>query len=184
MLNTVSVSLTSPSGYSTWKCSSTTAETPVILAGSASGAMRPMSTWKAMAIPPTYLPISRPELASTMRSSAFMTAGLRLPISVNALIDIGKRRPAVMKALLRMVDANSGLEIGKYVGGIAIAFQVDMGRIAPDALPAKITGVSAVVEEHFHVEYPDGEVNETDTVLSMPAPKHSVIDHGFTPVPE
>ncbi len=69
--------------------------------------------------------------------------------AVKALISIGKRRPKLLLALSKVADGADGLEIGRYLLGLAVAVQVDMQRIPYDALPAKATGVTAIVEKYF-----------------------------------
>lgn len=76
------------------------------------------------------------------------------PKAVRALLSIAKRRPLVMKALMTVADGADGLEIGAFAAGLAVAVQVDMQRIQPDSLPARATGVTAVVEKYFMEEPP------------------------------
>lgn len=69
--------------------------------------------------------------------------------AVKALISIGKRRPAVMKVLMKMADGADGMDIGKFAMGLVVAVQVDMQRIQGDVLIARATGVTAVIEKYF-----------------------------------
>lgn len=69
--------------------------------------------------------------------------------AVRALLDIGKRRPAVMKAIVKIADGADGLELGKFMIGLVVAFQVDMGRMDAGAIPARVTGVTEIVEKYF-----------------------------------
>lgn len=71
------------------------------------------------------------------------------PKAVRALIDIGKRRPAVMRALTKIADGADGMEIGKFVMGIAVAVQVDMQKMNGDELLARSVGVTEVLEKYF-----------------------------------
>lgn len=91
---------------------------------------------------------------------AFAVVSIGLPVTgtygvensekaVKALISIAKRRPKLLKALLRVADGADGIEIGRYILGVGVALQVDMGRIPPDALPARVTGVTEVVNKYF-----------------------------------
>jgi hypothetical protein len=104
---------------------------------------------------------------------AFAVVSLGLPVTgtygvensekaVKALISIAKRRPKLLKALLKVADGADGIEIGRYMLGIGVALQVDMGRMQPDALPARVTGVTEVVQKYF-IEPEEGEVNPNVT---------------------
>lgn len=79
--------------------------------------------------------------------------------AVKALISIGKRRPAVMKALMKVADGADGLDIGKFAMGIVVAVQVDMQRIPGDVLIARATGVTAVIEKYFVDDSPQPNPN-------------------------
>jgi len=82
-----------------------------------------------------------------------------------ALCNIAKRRPAVLKALEGVADGVDALEIGRIAAGIAIAVQVDMGRIKPDAMVCSVLGVSAVVQA---MEEAGNEEDINDNVMVMP----------------
>ena len=69
--------------------------------------------------------------------------------AIRALLKIGKRRPKLLTVLMKAADGADGFEIGRIVLGLVMAVQVDMQRIPADALPARITGVTAVVEKYF-----------------------------------
>lgn len=69
--------------------------------------------------------------------------------AVKALMSIGKRRPKLMQALMRVADGADGIDVGRYVLGLIFAVQVDMQRLPYDSIPAKATGVTAIVEKHF-----------------------------------
>lgn len=84
------------------------------------------------------------------------------PKAIGALISIGKRRPAVMKALMKAADGADTMEIGRYIAGVAMAVQVDMGRIPGDHIVAKAVGVTEVIEKYF-VENPDAPINYSVT---------------------
>lgn len=71
------------------------------------------------------------------------------PKAIRALLDIGKRRPAVMRALMTVANGADGLEIGKFVLGIVVALQVDFGKLNGDELPARVFGVTDVIQEFF-----------------------------------
>jgi hypothetical protein len=83
--------------------------------------------------------------------------------TVKALISIAKRRPKLLKVLSRAADGADGLEIGRYLAGLAVAVQVDMQRIPYDSMPAKATGVTAIVEKFFLDESQPNE-NVTEQV--------------------
>lgn len=67
------------------------------------------------------------------------------PKAIRALLDIGKRRPAVMRALMTVANGADGLEIGKFIMGIVMALQVDFGRMRGDELPAQVFGVTEII---------------------------------------
>lgn len=69
------------------------------------------------------------------------------PKAIRALLDIGKRRPAVMRALTTVANGADGLEIGKFVLGVVVALQVDFGRLQGDELPAQVFGVTEIINE-------------------------------------
>jgi hypothetical protein len=71
------------------------------------------------------------------------------PKAVRALMDIGKRRPVVMRVLMKIADGADGMEIGKFLAGLAIAVQVDLGKMQGDELFAKTVGVTEVLEKYF-----------------------------------
>lgn len=82
--------------------------------------------------------------------------------AVKALISIGKRRPKVMAALAKIADGGDGLDIAQYIAGIAVATQVDLGRVPPDMILAKATGVTAIVEKYFVQEDDPSNPNVTE----------------------
>lgn len=71
------------------------------------------------------------------------------PKAIRALLDIGKRRPAVMRALMSVANGADGLEIGKFVLGVVVALQVDFGKLNGDELPARVFGVTDIMEQFF-----------------------------------
>lgn len=88
--------------------------------------------------------------------------------AVKALISIGKRRPAVMKALMKIADGADGMDIGKFAMGLVVAVQVDMQRLPGDVLIARATGVTAVIEKYFVEEnqMPNPNVTGQETYAS------------------
>jgi hypothetical protein len=71
------------------------------------------------------------------------------PKAISALLDIAKRRPAVLRALTKVADGADALEIAKFVLGVLVCVQVDFGRLQGDELPARAFGVTAIIQEHF-----------------------------------
>jgi hypothetical protein len=71
------------------------------------------------------------------------------PKAVRALIDIGKRRPAVMRALMKIADGADGMELGKFAMGLAVAVQVDLQKMQGDELIARTVGVTEIMEKYF-----------------------------------
>jgi hypothetical protein len=88
------------------------------------------------------------------------------PKAVRALMDIGKRRPAVMRALLKIADGADGMEIAKFALGLAVAVQVDMQKMNGDELIARSVGVTEVLEKYFldpEEQSPNSNVTEQTT---------------------
>jgi len=83
-----------------------------------------------------------------------------------ALCNIAKRRPAVLKALETVADGVDALEIGRFAAGIAIAVQVDMGRIQPDAMVCSVLGVTAIVQA---MEEAGNNEDVNNNVMVMPS---------------
>lgn len=80
------------------------------------------------------------------------------PKAISALLDIGKRRPAVMKALLKVADGADGLELGKFILGLVVAVQVDFGKLEGTELPARVFGVTEILDTYFrNPEHPDNQ---------------------------
>lgn len=96
--------------------------------------------------------------------------GENSPRAVAALLNIAKKRPKFLDALEKASDGIDALEIGQFALGVLTAVQVDTGRLAPDAMPAQITGVTKVIEQYFTGDETDS-VNPN--VMSMPEPKHA-----------
>jgi len=71
------------------------------------------------------------------------------PKAIKALLDIGKRRPAVMKALLKIADGADGMELGRFAMGMIVALGVDMGRFTGDEVLPKALGVHEIMEKYF-----------------------------------
>lgn len=108
------------------------------------------------------------EIADTLEDKAAVIFGLltaampvtgvyateNSPKAIKALIEIGKRRPAVLRALMKVADGADAMEIAKFVLGVACAVQIDMGRMTPDAFPAKAFGVTAIIEQFFMDDVP------------------------------
>jgi hypothetical protein len=88
--------------------------------------------------------------------------------AVRALLDIGKRRPSVMKAITKIADGADGLELGKFLVGLVVALQVDMGRMDAGTLPARATGVTEIVEKYFMspADAPENPMMPTQVVNS------------------
>lgn len=74
------------------------------------------------------------------------------PLALNALLNIAKRRPAMLKVLSKAADGIDAMTVGKFALGFLTALQVDFGRLQPDSMPARVTGVTAVIEEHLSPE--------------------------------
>lgn len=94
--------------------------------------------------------------------------------AVKALMSIGKRRPKLMHALMRVADGADGIDVGRYVLGLIFAVQVDMQRLPFDSLPARVTGVTAIVEKHF--------MNDGSSPENPGMTKQETTSGRFTPV--
>lgn len=91
------------------------------------------------------------------------------PKAIRALMDIGKRRPAVMKALMTVANGADGMEIGKFVLGIVVALQVDFGKLQGTELPARVFGVTDILEQYFtDEEHPGMNPNVTEQATNAP----------------
>lgn len=71
------------------------------------------------------------------------------PKAIHALLEIAKRRPAVLRALTQVADGANALEIGKFVLGILVCIQVDTGRLQGDEIQARAFGVTDVIARNF-----------------------------------
>lgn len=91
--------------------------------------------------------------------------------TIEALLNIARKRPKMLDAMEKAADAFDGLEVAKFVVGMGVAFQVDVGRLAPDSFPAMMTGVTKVVIENFAQE--DGD-SLNPNVTSVKEPAHAV----------
>ena len=91
------------------------------------------------------------------------------PKAIRALLDIGKRRPAVMRALMTVANGADGLEIGKFVLGLAVCVQVDFGKLQGSELPARVFGVTDILEQFFVDENaPQQNPNVTEQATNAP----------------
>lgn len=69
--------------------------------------------------------------------------------AISALLQIAKRRPAVLRALTKVADGADALEIAKFVLGLLVCIQVDTGRLQGDELPARAFGVTQIIQANF-----------------------------------
>lgn len=97
------------------------------------------------------------------------------PKAVRALLDIGKRRPMVMRALIKIADGADGLEVGKFAAGVAMAIQVDLGRVDGNSLPARTFGVTEILEKYFVEQGVDPENPSVMKQDVADAPRFSTI---------
>lgn len=81
------------------------------------------------------------------------------PKAINALLDIAKRRPAVLRALTTVADGANALEIGKFVLGLLVCIQIDTGRLNGDEIQAKAFGVTQVMLDHDFLQVVDENGN-------------------------
>lgn len=156
-------------------------------ASSRTRAQKPDSAEQA----PAKKPVGRPRGTSSERTTQevsdalqqkadelFAVISLGLPVTgtygvensdkaVKALMAIAKRRPKLLKALMRVADGADGMDLGRYVLGIGVALQVDMGRIQPDMLIARATGVTEIVEKYFVRDHAVQNPNVTEQVTHV-----------------
>ena len=92
------------------------------------------------------------------------------PKAIAGLLKIAERRPKLLAALEKAADGFDAMTVAKFVGGFAVAFQVDIGRIAPDSFPATVTGVTKIWAEHFA----EDAGKDNPNVMKMPEPVHAV----------
>lgn len=71
------------------------------------------------------------------------------PKAIHALLEIAKRRPAVLRALTQVADGANALEIGKFLLGVLVCIQVDTGRLQGDEIQARAFGVTDILQRHF-----------------------------------
>lgn len=95
--------------------------------------------------------------------------------AIRALLAVAKRRPKVLAALTKVADGADALEIGKFLLGLIIAIQVDNGRLKGDELPARIFGVTEIIQEHFEEADPNAPTPNNPNVVP-------VVQSAFVPV--
>lgn len=113
-------------------------------------------------------------LAAVMSLRLPVTAvytGENSPKAIEALLNIARKRPKMLDALEKASDGFDAMAIGKFAIGMAVALQVDTGRLDPNSFPAVATGVTKTFVENGFVET-DGALNTN--VMSMPEPAHAV----------
>lgn len=62
------------------------------------------------------------------------------------IVRLAKNSPVLLAALERASQVGPTVKLGKYAAGIVTALQVDTGRMAPDTMMARFTGVTDVAE--------------------------------------
>lgn len=87
------------------------------------------------------------------------------PKAIKALLDIGKRRPTVMKALTKIADGADGMQLGVFAAGIVASLGVDFGRLQGDELFPRSVGVTEILEKHF--KNPDYEESANPNVTEQ-----------------
>ena len=87
------------------------------------------------------------------------------PKAIKALLDIGKRRPAVMKALTKIADGADSMQLGMFAAGIVASLGVDFGRLQGDELLPRAVGVTEILEKHF--KNPDYEESANPNVTEQ-----------------
>lgn len=87
------------------------------------------------------------------------------PKAIKALLDIGKRRPRVMKALVKIADGADSMQLGMFAAGIVASLGVDFGRLQGDELFPRSVGVTEILEKHF--KNPDYEESANPNVTEQ-----------------
>jgi hypothetical protein len=85
------------------------------------------------------------------------------PKAIKALMDIGKRRPTVMKALIKIADGADSMQLGTFAFGIVASLGVDFGRLQGDELLPRALGVTDILEKYFKNEEYENATNSTVT---------------------
>jgi len=87
------------------------------------------------------------------------------PKAIKALLDIGKRRPTVMKALVKIADGADSMQLGMFAAGLVASLGVDFGRLQGDELFPRSVGVTEILEKHF--KNPDYEESANPNVTEQ-----------------
>lgn len=106
------------------------------------------------------------QLAAVMSGVLPVTAvymGERSPQAIQALLSIAKKNPKILAGLRKAAVGIDVLELGQFLVGIAVAMQVDMGRLKGHEMIAQSMGVTAILDEYFS-EGPGEEFNPAVTV--------------------
>lgn len=72
--------------------------------------------------------------------------------ALEALVSIAQRHPAMLKGLKKAADGVDAMEIAKFVIGLVMCIQVDTGRLNGDEFPARMFGVTEIMDEYFNDE--------------------------------
>jgi hypothetical protein len=91
------------------------------------------------------------------------------PKALAALLDIARRRPAVLRALTKVADGADALEVAKFVVGILVCVQVDTGRLQGTELPARAFGVTEILDKYFLAEGQEPTINPNVTEMTVPS---------------
>jgi hypothetical protein len=90
--------------------------------------------------------------------------GERSPRAIEALLGIAKKHPKMLLGLQKAAIGIDVLELGQFLVGIAVAIQVDTGRLNGDEVIAQSIGVTAIIDEYFSTEGPGEVFNPAVTV--------------------
>lgn len=94
-----------------------------------------------------------------------------------ALARIAQAHPRILGAITTGVAAMDYAALAEFLAGFVMALSVDAGRMQPDALPARMIGITSIAEEiGLLKDTPQERPAERPSVFDVPAPpRFSVI---------
>lgn len=81
---------------------------------------------------------------------------------ITALLNIARRNPKFLAGLQKAATGIDILELAQFLGGLAVAFMVDTGRLQGNEMVAQGFGVTEIIEKYFGSE--DETVNPAVTI--------------------
>lgn len=71
---------------------------------------------------------------------------------ITALLNIARRNPKFLAGLQKAATGIDILELAQFLGGLAVAFMVDTGRLQGNEMVAQGFGVTDIIEKYFGEE--------------------------------